>query len=446
MPQLSHESTLLLYVLVAVVGVIVLIARNKWHPFVALTLAGLFVGLVSGMPFAKVATVFQEGVGTMLSGVAVVVGLGMILGRLLGESGGARVIATTLIDRLGEHRLDWAMMLIGFIVGLPVFFTVGVVLLVPILFTLLRQTGQPLLRLGIPMVAGLSVAHGLVPPHPGPMAAIGVTHADPGRTILYSILIGLPTAAIAGPLFGRFISQRVVTPPLPPVPLNTTRDGTAPGFWISLLTITLPVILMLTATAGDLFLRNGHPARDWLSFVGSPAVAMLLATLFSFYSFGIARGFSQGQILGWAESSLAPAGSILLVVGAGGGFNKILVASGVGEILAHAAQSTALSPLLLGWMVAALIRIATGSATVAITTAAGLVTPYALTVPDTNMELLVIVAGAGSLVLSHVNDGGFWFVKEYLGLDVTQTLKTWTLMETLISVVVLAIVLLVEAF
>jgi gluconate:H+ symporter, GntP family len=447
MPGSAEHHTLLVYALLAVIGLVVLIAKLKVHPFIALTLASLFIGLCSGMPLAGIAQRFQEGVGAMLGSIAIVVGLGMILGKLLSESGGAQVVATTLIHALGEARLPWTMLLIGFLVGIPVFFTVGVVLLVPILFTLLKETRQPLLSLGIPMLAGLSVVHGLVPPHPGAMAAIGITKADPGKTILYSLGIGFAAAVVAGPLLGRFLAKRVQLGPAAAVAREFSSAGSQvrpPCFLLAVFTITLPVLLMLLATMADLLLAKNHPARQGFEFIGSPVVAMLMATLFSFYSFGTARGFRGPKLLHLAESCLAPAGSILLVVGAGGGFNKVLVSSGVGEAITSLAQSASVSPLLLGWGVAALIRVATGSATVAITTAAGIAAPFAATVPGTNMELLVVATGAGSLILSHVNDGGFWFVKEYFGLTVTQTLRTWTVMETIISVVALFFVLLVN--
>ena len=443
---LGQQTTLLLYALLAVIGLVVLIARFKLHAFPALILASVFVGACSGMSLSSIAESFQEGLGKMLGSIAAVVGLGMILGKLLAASGGAEVVAGTLIKALGERRLPWTFMLIGFLVGIPVFFTVGVVLLAPILFTVVRDTKRPLLQLGIPMVAGLSVVHGLVPPHPGPMAAIGITKADPGKVILYSLLIGLPTAVIAGPVFGRFVAPRIALDSSRVLGRYATQNlpGQAPNFALSVFTILLPVFMMLAATVADLSWAKGSRLREVMDFAGSPIIAMLTATLFSFYSFGLARGFNRQQLLSMTEECLAPAAVILLVVGAGGGFNRVLVVSGAGDALASLAQSVQMSPLLLGWVMAALIRVATGSATVAITTAAGIVTPFAVRAPGTNMELLVLAMGAGSLVLSHVNDGGFWFVAEYFGLNVTQTLQTWTIVETIIGVAGLGFVMLLS--
>ena len=446
---LSHHTTLLLYALAGVLGLVLLIARFKLNSFVALILASLFVGLGARMNLPDIASAFQQGVGNVLGGIAMVVGLGTVLGKLLAESGGAQIISDTLIRALGEKRLPWAMMLIAFIVGIPVFFGVG---LVPILFTLAGQTGTPLLRLGLPLVAALSVVHGLVPPHPGPMAAVGLLRgpagaADLGKVILYSLLIGFPTAVIAGPLIARLLAGRLTVPltgglaealTAPPQPKST------PGFALTVFTILLPVLLMLLATAADVTLASTSDLRRWADFIGSPLVAMTLAVLFALWSFGTARGFDREQLLKISNDCLGPVAVILLVVGAGGGFNRVLVASGVGDAIASLAKGLPVSPLLLGWIVAALIRVATGSATVAITTAAGILAPIVLQTPGLNLELLILAMGAGSLVLSHVNDGGFWLVKEYLNLTVAQTLRTWTVLETVISIVALIFILLLN--
>lgn len=445
---MSPHTGLLLIVVVAVLGLIVLVARFKVNSFVALMLASLFVGVCSGMKPAAVPKAFLEGMGRVLGDIAMVIGLGTVLGRMLAVSGGAEVISGRLIGALGPRRLPWAMLCIGFIVGIPVFFAVGLVLLVPLLFTLARETATPLLRLGIPLVAGLSVVHGLVPPHPGPVAAMGIFNdlagrADMGKTILYSLLVGFPTAIVAGPFLAKLIGDRVpVDAGGPdPGPGSEGKVRSPPGFGLTLLTILLPVLLMLASTAAALALPAGHPLRQACDFAGNPSVAMLLAVLFSFWSFGFARGLSRDQLLQYSNECLSPVASMLLVVGAGGGFSKVLDTAGVGTAIAEAARAADLSPLLLGWLIAALIRVATGSATVAITMAAGVMAPIAAGTPGTHLELLIIAMGAGSLILSHVNDGGFWFVKEYFRMTVPQTLKTWTVMETILSVVALGAVL-----
>jgi len=445
-PGLSHDASLLVFALIAVVGLIVLIARFKVNSFVALILAALFVGLGSGMNLAEIGTSFQNGVGKILGGIAMIIGLGALLGKLLAESGGAEVVAQTLIRLLGERRLGWAMLLVAFVVGIPVWFTVGIVLLAPILFSVAKATRTPLLLLGIPLAAGLSVTHGLVPPHPGPMVAIGALKADIGRTILYSFIIGLPTAIIAGPLCARWLAGReqVDLSGGPASQWAAKPAENPPGFGLTVFTILLPVCLMLLAALADVTLVKESRVRAWLDFIGHPLVAMTLAFLFSCWSFGVARGFGREQILKFTNDCVGPVAAMLLIVGAGGGFNGVLVASGVGEAIAAKVKDAPVSPLVLGWLAAALIRVATGSATVAITTAAGILAPIAAAKPGLNLELLVLSMGAGSLILSHVNDGGFWFVKEYFNLTVAQTLKTWTVLETIIAVVGLGLVLVLD--
>ena len=432
----AGNTALLCYALIAVVGLVVLIAHFRVNTFVALIISSLFIGIMSGMALPDVPKVFLEGVGSILGSIAVVVGLGTILGKFLAESGGAEVIADRLIHLGGQRNLHWTMMILAFIVGISVFFTVGLVILFPIFFTISKRTNLSLLYVGVPILAGLSVMHGLVPPHPGPMAAIGVLKADVGKVILYGLIIGLPTAMVSGPMIGRFLSARIQLEPGAMAKNLTQRTPlkSTPGFLMTVTTILLPILLMMLATVAGLALPKEHAARPLIEFLGSPIVAMLLGVLFCFYSFGLARGFNKEQILRFSEECLGPVASILLVVGAGGGFNNLLKASGVGAAIADVVKTSTLSPLLLGYFVACLIRIATGSATVAITTAAGIIAPIVAAVPGVNVELLVIAMGAGSLILSHLNDSGFWFVKEYFNMTVAQTLRTWTVVETVSSV------------
>jgi GntP family gluconate:H+ symporter len=442
----SQNTSLLLYALVAVVGLVILIARLKLNAFIALIVASLFVGLCSRMELRAIAASFQEGLGKVLGDIAMVIALGTVLGKMLAESGGAEVIARVLIRALGEGRLHWTMAIVAFIVGIPVFFSVGFVLLVPILFTIARETKTPLMHLGIPMLAGLSSAHGFVPPHPGPMAAIGILNADVGKTIFYSLIIGFPTSLIVGPIFRKWTAGSVQPPPgsLGDQLSQRSERKNLPAFGLTLLTILLPILLMLLGALADLVLAKGDHLRAWLDLIGHPLVAMLLTVLLSFYTFGTACGFDRRQILKFSETCLGPIAMVLLVVGAGGGFGRVLVASGVANAIAEHAKGVHLSPLLLGWLVAALIRLAQGSATVAITTAAGIVAPMAAANPGTNLELLVMALGAGSSIFSHVNDGGFWIVKEYFGMTVPQTLRTWSVMVTCKSIVGLVLVLLVD--
>jgi len=443
---MTTDGRLLLYALGAVIALVVLIARLKVHPFIALVGVSLGMGVAAGMPLGGAVKSFQDGVGNALGFIAVVVGLGTMLGKMMAESGAAARIATTLIDRFGEARVHWAIMFVAFIVGIPVFFQVGFVLLVPLVFTIARRTGMSLVKIGIPLVAGLSVVHGMLPPHPAAMLAVGAYHADVGRTILYGLLVGLPTAALAGPIFAVRIAPHIVLPAENPlaVQLGSGSAEQSPGFAISLFTVLIPVILMLLASAADVTLDTASSVRSALHFTGHPIVALLAALLFSFWSLSRARHFTREQVLRFCNDCLGPTAAILLVIGAGGGFNQVLVESGVGRVIADLARGAHASPLVLAWIVAALIRVATGSATVAMTTAAGIVAPIALSMPGTSAELLVLATGAGALVLSHVNDAGFWLIKEFFDMTVPQTLKTWTVAETIIGVAGLGFTLLLS--
>lgn len=447
-PGFSHNASLLLFTLLAVAGLIVLIARFKVNSIVAIVLAALFIGLASGMELPAIMKRFQEGVGGVLGSIAMILGLGNMLGKMMAESGGAERIATTLIHRFGESRVHWTMVAIAFVVGIPVFFQVGLVLLIPLVFIMAQKTRMPFLQIGIPLVAGLSVMHGLVPPHPGPMVAIEVLKADIGKIIFYSLLVGTPTAVLAGPLLGKFLARRVPFEPAGELAAQFTqkaKERNLPGFAITVFTILLPVLLMLLATVIDLVFPQSSGFRKAIDFTGHPIVALLIAVLFSFYSLGYASGFNRQQILTFTTDCLAPIAGVILIIGAGGGFKEILVGSGVGAAIAEQVSRWHLSPLIFAWLVAALIRIAIGSATVAIATAAGIVAPVVAGLPGVNLELVVVAMGAGSLILSHVNDGGFWLVKEYFNMSVTQTLKTWTVMETVISIVALIFTLLLSA-
>lgn len=445
---MSHETSLLLFALVAIIALVVLIARFKLHPFLGLLLVSVAIGLHSGMKLPAIAKTFQEGVGNTLGFLGVVVGLGMMLGKMLSESGGAHVMAQTFIHVLGERRLPWAMLAVAFVVGVPVLFGVGLVLLVPIVYAIARETKTPIMRIAIPVVAGLSVSQGFLPPHPGPMLAIEQIGADVGKTILYGMLVGIPTAIVAGPVFGSLVGARLSVN-LGHLGERTTKEVPShhpPGFALTLLTILLPVLLMLLSSLADLALaKESHP-REWANFFGSPIIAMLLAVLLSIYTFGYARGFGAKQILKFLEDCLGPAATILLVVGAGGGLSRMLDRGGVGAAIADSVEHAKVSPLLLGWVVAAAIRVAVGSATVAIAMASAIMAPVAANTPGLNRELLVLAMGAGSLFLSHVNDGGFWFVKESFNLTVPQTLKTWTVLETCIGLGALALVMLFAQF
>ena len=438
----SHGAFLLLSALGAVIALVVLIAHFKVNPFVVLFSLSLVLALVTGMPAETIVKSFEAGVGNTLGHIAIVVGLGTMLGKMMAESGGADRIAHTLIRLFGEKNVPWAMVVVGFIVGLPVFFEVGFVLLVPIAFNVARRTGTSLVLVGLPMVAGLSVVHGLVPPHPAAMLAVAAYNADMGRTIFYAMLVGIPTSILAGPLYARVIAPHIQLDPDNPIAaqlVDETPKSSLPGFGLTMGTILLPVILMLIGSWADVFSPPHSTVNTVLHLTGGADVALLIAVVVSFVTLGKMRGFTRETILKFSNDCLAPTATITLLIGAGGGFGRILQDSGTSQAIVDIALHAHISVLFLAWLVAALVRLATGSATVAMTTAAGIVAPLALHVAGVRPELLVISTGAGSLLFSHVNDGGFWMVKEYFNMSVAQTIKTWSICETIISLVALAL-------
>ncbi|GIF07822.1 GntP family permease [Actinoplanes siamensis] len=455
--------------------VVLLIAWAKWHPFLALILGTAALGLVAGADPAKIVTSFTSGLGSTVGSVGVLIALGSMIGALLTESGGADGIVQRIVTGVSGTALPWAMAGVAALVGLPLFFEIGVVLLVPIVLLVARRTDVGLLRIGIPALAGLSVLHGLVPPHPGPLVAIDSLHADLGLTLLFGLICAIPTVIVAGPLFGDFIAARV--PLAVPAsgldrgraggpdadadraaggrgnPADLDADGTPdraegrrrnPGFWPAVLTVLLPIVLMLARAVAELTLAEGTGVRSVLEVLGTPVVALLAGVLLAMWSLGYRAGFDRRETSAVVGGSLPPIAAILLIVAAGGGFKQVLVDTGVGNVVADAAKDASINALLLGFLVAVGIRVATGSATVATITAAGIVAPLAGTLGQSEVALLVLAIGAGSLFFSHVNDAGFWLVKEYFGMTVGQTIKTWSVMETIISVVGFACVMLLS--
>ncbi|WP_233832077.1 GntT/GntP/DsdX family permease [Paraburkholderia sp. ZP32-5] len=450
----AHGSMLLIYALIAIALLILMITRFKVYPFLVLIIVSLLLGLVAGMPMQTIVKSFETGNGNTLGHIAIVVGLGTMLGKMMAESGGAERVATTLINWFGEKHIHWAMMVVAIIVGLPVFFEVGFVLLIPIAFNVAKRTNKSLLLVGLPMVAGLSVVHGLIPPHPAALLAVQAYHADIGKTIAYGLIVGIPCAIVAGPLFALLVSRHIQLPKENALAAQflgsdanngngakaATPKRELPSFGITLVTILLPVVLMLVGSWADLVFEPKTLPNDLLRFFGNTDVALLTAVLVSFWTFGASRGFNREQIQKFCGECLAPIAGITLIVGAGGGFGRVLMDSGISKEITNVATALHMSPLLFGWLVAAMIRLATGSATVAMTTACGIVAPIALAGGvQVKPELMVLATGSGSLIFSHVNDGGFWLIKEYFGMTVGQTFKTWSLLETIISLLGLAL-------
>ncbi|KRC88355.1 gluconate transporter [Terrabacter sp. Root85] len=430
--------------LLGIAVLVVLIVRFKLHPFLSLTLGSLTVGAVAGVPMADVLESFTKGFGSTAAGVGILIALGAMFGKLLADSGGADEIVDTIIGRSGPRTLPWAMAGVGALIGLPMFFQIGLVLLMPVIFLVARRSGLSLVRVGIPALAGLSAMHGLVPPHPGPLVAIDALKADLGVTLGLGILVAIPTIAVAGPWFARVAARWVDVPAPELFESREAESGPRPSFPVTLLTVLTPVALMMGKALSDILTADGTAVRTVLDFLGTPLIALLIAVILAMFTLGRGAGMGLKEVGSSLEASLGPIAGILLIVSAGGGFKQTLVDTGIGQLVADWIAQSGLSVLLLAWLVAVLIRLATGSATVATVTASGILAPLAAGMPTAQVSLMVLAIGAGSVFFSHVNDAGFWLVKEYFGLKVGQTIKSWSVMETILSVTGLVLVLLLD--
>ncbi len=430
-------------VVIAVAFLLLMVLKFKLSAFVALLITSIFVGILAGMPLSDISASIQKGMGDTLGFIATVVGLGAIFGQMLESSGGAGALAKYLLKKFGQDRAPWALMLSGFIIGIPVFLDVGFIILIPIIYALSRNTGRSLLYYAIPLLAGLAVTHTMVPPTPGPVAVANILGVDIGMVILFGIIIGLPAAIIAGPLFARFISKKIIVF-APPEIVRTgadsiEKDQKLPSFGIIFLIISTPLLLILISTFVNLGIDKGIITKslftDIIVFIGHPFTALIIATLWSILMC-IRRKMPSQTILDLSTKALGPAGIIILVTGAGGVLKQILVDSGIGKILAESIAESSIPLVLLAWILAAIVRITQGSATVAMITSAGIMSPilpvFNLGQPD--VAIMVISIAAGATILSHVNDSGFWIVSKYLGMNEKQTLQSWTIMETIIAV------------
>ncbi|MFB6529852.1 MULTISPECIES: gluconate:H+ symporter [unclassified Streptomyces] len=434
-------------VLAGIAVIVVLITKFKLHAFLALTIGSLALGAFAGAPLADTIKSFTTGLGNTVAGVGVLIALGAILGKLLADSGGADQIVDTILAKASGRAMPWAMVLIASVIGLPLFFEVGIVLLIPVVLLVAKRGNYSLMRIGIPALAGLSVMHGLIPPHPGPLVAIDAVGANLGVTLALGLVVAIPTVIIAGPLFARYAARWVDIPaPENMIPTRPSEDlEKRPGFGVTVATVMLPVVLMLVKALVDIVVddpENG--VQKVTDVIGSPLIALLAAVIVGMFTLGRAAGFTKERLSTTVEKSLAPIAGVLLIVGAGGGFKQTLIDIGVGQMILDFSENWSIPALLLAWLIAVAIRLATGSATVATISAAGLVAPLAAGMSTTETALLVLAIGAGSLFFSHVNDAGFWLVKEYFGMSVGQTIKTWSVMETIISVVGIGFVLLLS--
>ena len=434
----------------ACLGIVVVIGLISWtkiHPFLSLMLGSAVMALAAGVSLADTFTAFSKGMGSTVAGVGVLIALGAIIGAFLVESGGADQIVDTFLDRTPLGKLPWVMATLAFIIGIPLFFEVGLVLLIPVVMLVARRSKIPVILLGIPALTGLSALHGLVPPHPGPLIAIDALNANLGLTLGLGLLVAITTVVVAGPLAAKIMVKWVpIEAPAPFESSDRQAMTSRPSSFTALSVIMMPVALMLSRTVVETVgMNEENLTRRIFDFLGSPLVALLLTVLFAMVVLGLRTGKSLKQVSDVVGASFAPIAGILLIVGAGGGFKQTLVDTGVAEVIGSWIEGAPLSPLFAGWIVAVAIRLATGSATVSTITTAGIMAPVATAgMTDIHTALLVLAIGAGSVFLSHVNDAGFWLVKEYFGMTVGETFKTWSLMETILSVVGLLCVMLLS--
>ncbi|MGL4687434.1 MAG: gluconate:H+ symporter [Fusobacteriaceae bacterium] len=425
---------------VGIILLLVLVLLFKLHAFLSLIFVSMFVGVSTGMPFSEILKSMEQGMGGTLGFVATVVGLGAIFGEILEASGGAESLAVTLTKKFGKENSSWALMLTGFLVAIPVFFDVGFIILVPLVYSLAKEAKKSILYYGIPLLAGLAVTHTFIPPTPGPVAVASILGADIGWVILFGAIIGFPVAILSGPLWGNFISKRIYLNPDQFLEKKEVKNFDLPTFKSVIIIILVPLVLILMNTVSDTMFKLGVLTNktliDVLSFLGHPFFALSFATIVAIYFLGIKKGISKDEIMRLSNKSLGPAGLIILVTGAGGVFKQLLINSGIGFALAEKLSGTPFTPLVLAFIIAAAVRITQGSATVAMITAAGLVAPLLenIIISGPQKALIVISVASGATVLSHVNDSGFWLVGKYFGMNEKETLKSWTVMETIIGV------------
>ena len=436
-----HDTRLILCCLLAIATIIVLISASKLPPFLSILIGTFIAGVGAGLPPEDVAKAFSKGAGAILGEAGIIIALGSMLGALMAESGAADRIASTLLGLGKGKSLPWVMALVAMVIGLPLFFEVGLVMMVPIIFVMARRSGQPLLKIAIPALAGMTTLHALMPPHPGPLIAVSALHADLGLTMLLGFSIAIPAVILAGPVYGNWLSKRMhVDEPaelgaLFSAPPKAPRQ---PSFGMSLLIILLPVLLMLGSTLAKVAMSPESGLALTLKFLGEPLVALGIAVMAAVICLGWANGMPREHVGGTLRKSLAPIAVLLLTIGAGGGLKQTLLDAGVSQTISKVAEGAHMPYLLLAWLIAVALRQATGSATVATTTTAGILAPMMAGLAATQSSLVALAIGAGSVFFCHVNDAGFWMVREYFGLQLKQTIWVWSVLQTIVSVVGLA--------
>jgi Gnt-I system high-affinity gluconate transporter len=432
----------LLIVVLAVLALIGLISWGKVNAFLAFLLVTLGAGFALGLSPEELMAAIYKGLGDTLGSVLIVIVLGAMLGKIVAESGAAQQIAAVLIQAFGTRYIQWTMMVTGFIIGIPLFYNVGFVLMIPLIFSVVYKYRLPAVYVGLPMLAALSVMHGFLPPHPSPTALVAQFHASIGQTFVYGLLIAIPAIVLAGPVYGLTL-RGIVSVPLGSFVSEPLPENALPGRLNSFFSSLLPVLLLGVVLGLQALLPTDGPLQPVLIFLAEPSVVMLVSVLVATFTLGTGLGKPMGAVMEAYSASVKDVALILLIIGGAGALKQVLVASGVSDDIAQALQNTGLPPLLLGWLIAAAIRVCLGSATIAGLTAAGVMLPI-MAQSHTNPNLMVLSIGAGSLLLSHFNDAGFWLFKEYFNLSAKDTLRSWTMMETIVSVVGLAGVLLLD--
>ena len=435
----------ILSIIACLLILIVLIARFHINPFVAFLIASIAGALMLGIPPQKIPATLEKGVGDLLGQLAAILCLSAMFGKLIADSGAAQRISVSLINLFGEKYITWALMFSGFLVGIPLFYNVGFVLMVPLVFSVAYQTKLPVVYLGIPLLAPLSVAHGFLPPHPSPTAILPQFGADMGKTLMYGIIVAIPTMIIAGPLFARTV-RNIKSEPLATFKTEMKPVDQLPSPWSSFIITMLPVTLIAFAAFVPYKLSPDSSLLPWIKLWGSPVMVMLLGLLIATGMLGVARGTSLKSVMNSCSSAVKDIAPILLIIAGAGALKQVLVESGVSDQIAKGLSSIPVNPLLIGWFIALAIRVALGSATAAGLTAAGIVAPMVLGNPNINPNLMVLAIGAGSMMCSHVNDSGFWMFKEYFNLSLKDTFRSWTLMETIVGLVGITSVLILDVF
>jgi Gnt-I system high-affinity gluconate transporter len=423
----------LLTVVLGICLLLFLILVAKFNSFLSLIIIALTVGLVEGMSLDRTIISIENGIGTTMGFIVLILGFGSMLGKLVSESGAAQKITSKLIKAFGIKHIQLALMLTGFIVGISLFYDVGFFIMIPLVFTIAASTGLPLLYVGLPMLAALSVTHGYLPPHPAPTAIVGIFHANLGKTLIYGFIVALPAIFISGPFLSKALSKIEAKPLKEFLNTKPLTDEEMPGFLISFFSALLPVLLITIATIATFLLPEGNIVRKVLGWIGNPVIAMLLSVLFATYTLGIARGRKITDIMNSLSHSVTSITMIMLLIAGAGALKQVFLDGGVSTYIGGLLSQSSLSPLFLGWLIATILRFCVGSATVAGITTAGIVLPL-VTGGAVSSELMVLAIGSGSLMFGHVNDGGFWLFKEYFNLSIKDTFKTWVVMETSIGI------------